>query len=138
VTISEHIIMVTLMLLKRLPEYQEYMEKKEWKGGLNIRSMKGSRVTILGTGDIGKETAARMDAMGASEITGLNHSGHPAGEHFTRTDASSQIDRYLPETDILVCCVPDTPETRGPDREEAAAGASGNSISDQCGPRKSD
>jgi phosphoglycerate dehydrogenase-like enzyme len=113
VTISEHIIMVTLMLLKRLPEYQEYMEKKEWKGGLNIRSMKGSRVTILGTGDIGKETAARMDAMGASEITGLNHSGHPAGEPFTRTDASSQIDRYLPETDILVCCVPDTPETRG-------------------------
>lgn len=26
VTISEHIIMMTLMLLKRLPEYQHYME----------------------------------------------------------------------------------------------------------------
>lgn len=113
VTISEHIIMMTLMLLKRLPEYQHYMEQKIWKGGLKIHSVMGSRVAILGTGDIGKETAKRMQALGAASVIGLNHSGKPAGEYFNTIDFSSSIDNYLPDVDILICCVPDTPETRG-------------------------
>ncbi len=113
VTISEHIVMTALMLLKRLPEYQNYMEQKIWKGGLKIHSIMGSRVVILGTGDIGKETAKRMQALGAASVIGLNHSGKPAGEYFTKIDVSNNIDAYLPEADLLICCVPDTPETRG-------------------------
>ncbi len=113
VTISEHILMVTLMLLKRLPEYEQVMADRGWRSDLLIRSIQGSRVTILGTGDIGRETAKRMHALGAAKITGLNHSGRPAGDDFNAIDTSSNIDKYLPDTDILICCVPDTPETRG-------------------------
>lgn len=113
VTISEHIVMVTLMLLKRIPEYERFMAEREWKGGLSIHSIKDSRITILGTGDIGRETAKRMRALGAERVIGLNRSGNSKCEEFNAVDKSENMNRYLPETDILICCVPDTKETRG-------------------------
>ena len=114
VTISEHIVMVALMLLRRMGEYQEAAARHEWLGGLGIRSIHGSRVTIMGTGDIGRTTAGTLKAMGASRIVGLNHSGRmPEGAALDETARSTEAESYLPETDILILCMPDTPETRG-------------------------
>jgi len=113
VTISEHIIMVTLMMLKRMPEYQEIVRRREWRHDLSIRSIFQSRVTIAGTGNIGKFTANRMKAMGASTVIGVNHSGKCDEPSFDRIITSGHLDEVLPDTDILVMCVPDTPETQG-------------------------
>ena len=59
-TISEHLIMVCLMLLRRQMEYTEIIRAGGWEtlpGG--IRSLHGARITVLGTGDIGTEFARR-------------------------------------------------------------------------------
>ena len=58
-TISEHLIMVCLMLLRRQMEYTEVIRAGGWEmlpGG--IRSLHGARITVLGTGDIGTRLPA--------------------------------------------------------------------------------
>ena len=63
VTISEHVIMMLLDILRRQPEYRRIVTNHEWKRDLLIRSIKDSRITLLGTGDIGLETARRLKAF---------------------------------------------------------------------------
>ena len=74
-TIAEHIVMVTLELMRRQMEYTEIIHRHEWKRDLPIRSIKNSRITLLGTGDIGQETAMRLRAFSPAKITGVNRSG---------------------------------------------------------------
>ena len=60
VTIAEHITMTALMLMRRQMEYTEVVSRRGWERNLPICSLKGSRVTLLGTGDIGREAALRL------------------------------------------------------------------------------
>lgn len=113
VTISEHIVMVSLMLLKQMPRYREIIDNREWRHDVPIRSIYGSRVTVLGTGDIGKYTAKRMKGMGAKTVIGMNRSGRCDEPSFDRIITAGELDALLPETDILVLCMPETKETRG-------------------------
>ena len=69
VTIAEHLVMVTLMLLRRYPEYAEIIRRHEWKNNLPLRSIKGSRVTIVGTGDIGTRYAERIQSFQPSSAS---------------------------------------------------------------------
>lgn len=110
VTIAEHVVMVTLMLLRRMPEYEEVVRNRSWSNQLAIRSIRDNEFTILGTGDIGIHVAERMRGMGAAKITGLSRSGrpHPA---FDEVLPISALDEVLPQTKILVMALPGTAET---------------------------
>ena len=74
-TISEHILMVTLMLLRQMPEFQDIVRRREWVSELPMRSIYGSRITVLGAGDIGTNFARRAKALGAGHICGVSRSG---------------------------------------------------------------
>ncbi len=113
VTIAEHIVMVTLMLLRRQMEYTEIVRDRRWDRGLKVHSIRGSRILILGTGDIGRHAAERLKAFGPEKITGVNRTGHGGDPNLDAVYPVSQIDALLPETDILVMCMPGTPETAG-------------------------
>ena len=110
VTIAEHVVMVTLMLLRRMPEYMEIVRNHGWSNQLSIRSIRDNEFTILGTGDIGRHVAERMRGMGAAKIVGLSRSGrpHPA---FDQVYPISELDAVLPQAKILVMALPSTPET---------------------------
>jgi len=113
VTIAEHVIMVTLELMRRQQDYNRIVAERRWVRDLSIRSIRGCRATLLGTGDIGRETAARLRAFGPKTIVGVNRSGRDAGGAFDRTLPVSALDDVLSGTDLLVMSLPDTPETRG-------------------------
>ena len=70
-TISEHILMAALMLLRRMPVYLRAAAEHCWQAAIPIRSLSGSRITVLGTGDIGTAFACRARALGAAYITGV-------------------------------------------------------------------
>ena len=110
VTIAEHVVMVTLMLLRRMPEYEEVVRNRSWSNQLPIRSIRDNEFTILGTGNIGVNVAERVRGMGAAKITGLSRSGkpHPA---FDEVHPIAELDRVLPDTKILVMALPGTAET---------------------------
>ncbi len=111
VTIAEHIVMVTLQMMRRQPEYAAVVAQRRWQRNLPMRSIKNSRVTLLGTGDIGTEAAKRLAAFGPASITGVNRSGKRSGKAFDRVVPTSELDRVLPDTDLLVMALPGTADT---------------------------
>ena len=110
VTIAEHVVMVTLMLLRRMPEYEAVVRRHSWSRQLPIRSIRDNEFTILGTGNIGTNVAQRLRGMGAAKITGLSRSGRPSAD-FDQVLPIPRLDEVLPETKILVMALPSTPET---------------------------
>ena len=110
VTIAEHVVMVTLMLLRRMPEYEEVVRNHSWSNQLPIRSIRDNEFTILGTGNIGVNVAERVRGMGAAKIIGLSRSGrpHPA---FDEVHHIADLDKVLPDTKILVMALPGTADT---------------------------
>lgn len=113
VTIAEHILMVTLMLLRRMPEYQEIIRDCGWRNDLTVRSIQGSRITVLGAGDIGCTFAQRARALCPASITGVSRSGRARADVFDEMAPTSRLDALLPRTDILIMAMPNTPETVG-------------------------
>ena len=113
VTIAEHIVMVTLELMRRQMDYNRVVADRKWVRDLPIRSIRGSRITLLGAGDIGREAALRLRAFGPRRVVAVNRSGRDAGAMFDETLPASALDGVLPETDLLVMSLPGTPESRG-------------------------
>ena len=113
VTIAEHIVMVSLELMRRRPDYDEIVKQKIWIRDLPIRSFFGSRVVLLGTGDIGREAASRIRAFHPESITGINRRGDNPRGLFDRILTLSDAEDILPETDILISSLPSTPATKG-------------------------
>mgnify|MGYP003238858620 CR=1 FL=1 len=64
VTIAEHIMMVTLMLLRQMMPTMKAVGERVWLPPLPVRSLCGANITVLGTGDIGASFAQRAKAMG--------------------------------------------------------------------------
>ena len=110
VTIAEHVVMVLLMLLRRMPEYEEVVRNREWSNQLPIRSIRDNEFTILGTGNIGVNVADRLRGMGAAKITGLSRSGREQ-EGFDEVLPISRLDEILPRTRNLIMALPGTAET---------------------------
>lgn len=111
VTIAEHIVMFALEMLRRQTDYSAIVARREWKRDLPVRSIKNSRVTLLGTGDIGQEAAIRLRAFGPTSLVGVNRGGKNPKGLFDRVVLQDALDSVLPETDILVISLPGTPET---------------------------
>ncbi len=109
-TIAEHTVMVALMLLRRMPEYEQWVRGRIWRGGLPIRSIHGLEVVMVGTGQIGRCIADRFHALGAAKVTGVNRSGRPA-EGFDETLPVFRLDEILPRAEMVILAVPSTEQT---------------------------
>ena len=110
VTIAEHTVMMILDILRRQPEYRRIVSAREWKRDLTVRSIRDSRITLLGTGDIGRETAKRLRAFSPARLTGVNRSGRNPENLFDRILTGQELETVLPETDILIISLPGTKE----------------------------
>lgn len=113
VSISEHMIATSLMMMRRLMEFYEETLDSQWGKPRAQRSLWGSRITVLGTGDIGQCFAKRAKAFEPDRIIGINRSGICPDPVFDRVVSVDALDEILPETDLLAMSLPDTPETRG-------------------------
>lgn len=112
-TISEHITMVTLMLLRQMPICMENMRQHHWQKVSPMRSIYGSSITVLGTGDIGTQFARRAKALGAATVRGVRRSQKPCDSAFDQVYTNEQLNEILPQTEILVMALPSTAETVG-------------------------
>lgn len=110
VTIAEHMIMVTLMLMRRYPEYQQFVKNREFRSDLIIGSLYDATVIVCGTGDIGSNFARRLRAFSPRKIVGVNRSGRPC-EDFDIVVPMDSLEQYLPEADVLALCLPGTSYT---------------------------
>ena len=110
VTISEHIVMVTLEIMRRQQDYREIVAQRKWVRNLPIRSIRDCRITLLGTGDIGREAAFRLRAFSPTCLIGVNRGGSNPGNLFDRIVLQQDLETILPETDLLIISLPGTGE----------------------------
>ena len=111
VTISEHIVMLLLEILRRNPEYQRHIQQREWIRRLSVRSIYGSRILMLGTGDIGQEACRRLRAFAPGFIKGINLHGSNPGNLFDQVQTPEKLDSLLTDTDLMIISLPGTKET---------------------------
>lgn len=111
ITISEHILMVTLMMLRQMPKFEEIVRAHRWEKGLSIRSICGSSITVLGTGDIGTNFARRAKALGAKVVRGVRRTKKAGDPAYDEMYTLKELDSVLPETEILVMALPGTRDT---------------------------
>lgn len=130
-TISEHIIMVALMIMRRMFEYEEYRVKSEWQDHWidtrDIGTLAGSRIVVLGTGNLGSTFAERVKSFQPASIIGVSRSGNPV-EGFDKIVKIDKIESVLPEADLLVMCLPGTKETENIMNKERISLLSKNAI----------
>lgn len=113
VSIAEHMIAVSLVMMRRLNEFMEETRAGEWKSPRAQKSIKNCRITVLGTGDIGTTFAKRAIAFEPAAIIGVCRSGKSSEAVYDKVLPVSELDSVLPQTDLLAMSLPATVETRG-------------------------
>jgi phosphoglycerate dehydrogenase-like enzyme len=109
--IAEHMVMQTLMLVRKMPVFFESAMKHRWHKPVLQASIKDARVTVLGAGDIGTNYAKRIRGFEPKQIIAVNRSGVSREEVYDKVYPISKLDEVFPETDILAMSLPGTPET---------------------------
>jgi phosphoglycerate dehydrogenase-like enzyme len=107
--IAEFVLTTTLALLKRLPELLAAQRDARWIRP-DIALLGGRTVGIVGTGGIGRATAALFRAFGARTI-GTKRTPEPLPE-FDEVWSPDRLDDLLAASDVLVLACPLTAETR--------------------------
>lgn len=112
VTIAEHIIAVSLMMMRGLTSYYAKSLQGNWgTERYSQKSLKDCRITVLGTGDIGTSFARRAKAFEPANIVGISRSGICNDPSYDAMYKISELEDLLPFTDLLVMSLPSTPET---------------------------
>ena len=106
---GEYALMAILMLATRVPNFIAAQQAREWSP-LPTPTVRGLRLTVIGTGDLGSSASHRARTLGviASGVRRTD-AAHP---DFDRIVTQARLNDVLPETDILLLACPLTAETR--------------------------
>lgn len=113
VSIAEHIVMLSLILMRQMHVFFRKSISCEWGKPLPQKSLKDCRITVLGTGDIGSSFARRAKAFEPKSIVGVCRSGKCSESSFDKIYRIDEFNEVLRETELLVMCLPGTTETEG-------------------------
>lgn len=113
VSIAEHIIMVSLMMMRQMTNVYKKSISGVWGEKVPQKSLKDCKITVLGTGDIGCNFARRAKAFEPKCITGVCRSGVCNESAFDQIRKTEDLNDVLSKTDLLVMSLPDTKETKG-------------------------
>ena len=110
--IAEYAFGAAFTLMRRFHQYRDCQKEAKWQRQGDELSPTGKHVLILGAGDIGTN-AAQLFKMMDCRITGVRRVVRNVPQEFDAMITLEQVDEYLPEADIVICCMPHTPLTQG-------------------------
>lgn len=116
-TISEHMLAMLLALIKKLYIYRDFQTQSTWGdlgkwGGSTVSSIYGSRVLVLGLGDIGLRFARAVKALGA-HVIGVKRTMSEKPDYVDELYTIDDLDEVLPTADMVAMVLPETAQTRG-------------------------
>lgn len=109
VPISEWILMSALMGIKNVPKIIERAENKIWGIEKNMMELTDKEVLILGAGRIASEASKRFRCFNA-KVRGYRKSTKENPD-FDEIIGNDKLDSSIKKSDIVVMCLPETPET---------------------------
>jgi glyoxylate/hydroxypyruvate reductase A len=109
----EFVLALILGHNRRLPLFAQQQSRGLWKKK-RYRRIRDTRVGVMGTGAIGHHVCMGLSALGFS-VSGWGRSASREGQQppYRRHAGAGGLASFLRDTDILVCLLPLTPETRG-------------------------
>ncbi len=108
---SEYVVMHALMHLRDQRRYDAQQRVKIWEENRSQPAAREVRVGMLGFGVLGQDAGRKLQMMGF-EVAAWSRTPKPVDWCRTYT-GPDEFDAFLARTDILVCLLPLTPETRG-------------------------
>ena len=109
-TMAEAVLAFTLYLHRDMPTYARQQAQRQWQPLEYVRA-ENRTVSVLGLGALGNAAAKRLSDSGF-RVCGWSQSLKPIPGIETFTGKSG-FSAMLEKTDILVCLLPLTPQTRG-------------------------
>lgn len=104
VPISEFVLAGLLNINKKTRIFEIQQQRKEFIRTPDLTELAGKKAAILGTGDIGTQTAKRLKAFDTKTI-GFNR--HPkAMEHFDEVYHIKEVRDFLPDCDFIILTLP--------------------------------
>jgi glyoxylate/hydroxypyruvate reductase len=108
--LAEFAVLGALHFVKDVPALQARQRDHHWQRHVSGQ-LAGLRATIVGLGAIGRRVAQLYDLLGV-RVTGVGRAGRTYDvPSSVRVVASDELDRVLPDTDVLVLACPLTAET---------------------------
>jgi glyoxylate/hydroxypyruvate reductase A len=108
---SEYVVLHCLMHLRDQRRYDAQQRDKIWIEDSHPPSARDVRVGAMGLGVLGSDAARKLNVMGF-DVAGWSRSPK-AIEGIATFSGQGGLDAFLARTDILVCLLPLTAETRG-------------------------
>ena len=103
--ISEHMLAMLLMLMKRLHQYRDNQLKNLWYDEGQVVSIEGATALIVGLGDIGGAFAKKLHDMGAYTI-GVRRADTRKPEYLDELAFADDLKDLLPRADIVAVSLP--------------------------------
>jgi glyoxylate/hydroxypyruvate reductase len=109
--LAESALLGLLYFVKGMPQLAQWKAERHWQRHTSAQ-LSGSRVLLVGLGQIGREIARLLSAAGV-EICGAGRPGHrydiPGVASYVPSD---QLRKVLPDVDALILACPLTTQTR--------------------------
>jgi glyoxylate/hydroxypyruvate reductase A len=108
---SEYVVLHCLMHLRQQRLYDRLQAERRWWDDRHQPAAQDVRVGIMGLGVLGQDAATKLRVMGF-DVAGWSRSPRSV-EGVATFSGSEGLDSFLARTDILVCLLPLTDDTRG-------------------------
>ncbi len=111
-SISEYLLSMVLSLYKRMHLYRDQQMDGVWLDRGKEKTLFRKNVLIVGTGDIGSSFAKLLVPFQTNTI-GVRRTDGEKLPYFNEVYTTDDLDRLLPEADVVALCLPSTPKTKG-------------------------
>ncbi len=110
----EYVTLAVLHRHRRMDEYRAFQAQARWRQ-LPACDTPARRVGVMGFGEIGRACARALAGLGFPVACWRRgpETAEPEGDGIACYRGTDGLDRFLARTDILVCLLPLTGETRG-------------------------
>ena len=109
--VSEHGLAMTMTLMKKLHTYRDYQQQHVWKDAGPVTSLTEATVLVVGLGDIGQSYARMVKALGAPRVIGVKRRPGDCPACVDELCLTADLDRVLPEADVIFSVLPGTADT---------------------------
>ncbi|HEY5561714.1 MAG TPA: NAD(P)-dependent oxidoreductase [Clostridiaceae bacterium] len=107
--ISEDIFCMMLMLARKSKDSVKSQLEHKWEHHNGVFNLYNKTIGLMGTGNVGTETAKKAKVFGMKTL-GLNTTGQPLA-YFDEVYKTCDVNRFLTQSDFIVCTIPPTKET---------------------------
>ena len=108
--VAEHMLAMTFSLVRNFSIYMRNQVNHVWKQLDNVKSVKGSKILVLGLGRIGSDYASKVKALGAYVI-GVKRTIREKPDYVDEIYTIDELDNVIGEADIVAMVLPGVKDT---------------------------